>query len=211
MEIKKGTTRIAFVFDYFVVKIPVIDFMEIFRTFYYTQVLFFKSIKKDGLKEYYLKRLIKKRKDAKENAEDILRRSEKLGLEILPLKFYEIRGVKYLLFFGIMANLNEFIFYRKTKNIFVMPTYFSFFGLINIQKRGKEIDFWNYLDIWRYICHNSANEDQPFCSPHSFSKKENFCLDGDKLKMLDYGSRHVNNFLILNGERLFNNFVKPPV
>lgn len=49
----------------------------------------------------------------------------------------------------------------------------------------------------RYICHNSANENQPFCNSHSFAKKENFCLDGYKLKMLDYGSRHVHNFLKL--------------
>jgi hypothetical protein len=155
--------------------------------------------------------LVRKRRSIKNEQDFITRRSKEISLEVIPLKKYEIFGLRYLLFGGIMANWNEYLFYKETKNLFVMPTYFSLFGLINIQKRGQEITFWDYKDIWRYICHNSANENQPFCNSHSFAEKENFCLDGDKIKMLDYGSRHVHNFLRLNGNKLFNNFIKPPV
>ncbi len=211
MKIKRGTSRTVFVFNHVVVKLPVIDLIGFFKASYYEVKNFFKSIKKNGLKRYYQKRLIRKRRFLRVDEKSVVERSKIISLQMLHHKKYEIFGLRRSLFGGIMANWNEYLFYRETKNSFVMPTYFSLFGLINIQKRGQEITFWSYTDVWMYICHNSANKNQPFCNSHSFAEKENFCLDGDKLKMLDYGSRHVHNFLRLNGNNLFNNFVKPPL
>lgn len=211
MEIKKGTTRTVLILNQVVIKFPVIEVIRSFKEFYYRRKYFFKSVKKNGFKRHYLKKLVRRRRSLKDEEKFIVRRSKEISLQVLHHKKYEIFSLRYLLFGGIMANWNEYLFYRETKNLFVMPTYFSLFGLINIQKRGQEITFWEYKDVWMYICHNSVNENQPFCNSHSFAEKENFCLDGDKLKMLDYGNRHVHNFLRLNGDKLFNNFIKPPV
>ncbi|MEI6836011.1 MAG: hypothetical protein WCK59_04220 [Candidatus Falkowbacteria bacterium] len=211
MKIKKGTTRTTFIFDYVVVKIPAINFIIVFKEIYYSLKLAMPVIRKQGFKKYYLKKKAIKRRATEKEKAHIQKESEELGLELIPCKSYEIFSIKYLMFSGIMANWNEYLFYRETKNLFVLPTYLSIFGLINFQKRGKEIYFWNSDEIREYICINSVDEDQIFCDSHTFAKKENFCLDGDKLKMLDYGSRHVHNFLRLNGDKLFNNFIKPPV
>ena len=211
MKIKKGTTRIVIILGCLVIKFPIIEIIGSFEELYYARIIAFESIKKNGLKKHHLIKLIRRKKSLKSSRENIIARSKEIDLEVIPFKSYEIMGIRYNLFRGIMANWNEYCFYRKTKNLFVMPTYFSLFGLINIQKRGQEISFWNRSDIWEYICRNSISPNQVFCNSHSFRRKENFCLDGDKIKMLDYGNRHVHKFLELNGENLFKNFVKPPV
>lgn len=90
-----------------------------------------------------------------------------------------------------------------------MPTYFSLFGLLNIQKKAEPITFWRDGDMFDYLKENAMNPEQVTCDKHSLGCLENFGLDGDKLKMIDYGSRHVHSFLRVNGERLANNFVKP--
>ena len=174
MKIKKGTTRIVLIFNHIVIKLPVIEIIRSAKEFYYSRKYFFKSIKKNGFKRHYQKKLIRKRHSIKNEQEFIARRSKEIFLEVVPFKKYEIFGLRYLLFGGIMANWNEYLFYKETNNLFVMPTYFSFFGLINIQKRGQDINFWKYDDIWRYIYQNSKNENQPFCDSHSFAGKENF-------------------------------------
>lgn len=211
MEIKKGESRIVFIFKRFVIKIPIIQVVESLKEFRGSLKYFFKSIRKYGFKRHYLRGLVQKRRRAKDQIKFILRKSKQIGLEVVPFKSYEIYGVKFLLLSGIMTNWNEYIFYQKTKNLFVIPTYFSLFGLINISKKAEKIDFWSDKEVFDYIWANSANANQVFCDSHSFAKKDNFGLDGNKLKMLDYGSIRVHNFLRINGDKLFSNFIKPPV
>lgn len=211
MEIRKGTNRLVLIFDQVVVKFPLVKIMRGFKEFCYREKKFFKLIQKHDLKKHYLKKLTEKEQFLKDEKEFIARKSKQLSLKVLPKRAYETFGIRYSLFGGIMANWNEYLFYQKTRNPFLMPTYFSLFGLINIQKKSRKIDFWSHEDVWLYVCRNSINENQPFCDSHSFDEIENFGLDGDKLRMHDYGSRHIREFLRLNGENLFNNFTKPSV
>lgn len=133
-----------------------------------------------------------------------------MQMKILPGKNYEVYyRVPIYLLGGIMANYHERQFYKRTKNPFVMPTYFSFFGLFNIQKRGKKIDFWDMYGIWGYVYHNSQNPNQPFCDGHTLADPKNYCTDNGKLKLVDYGNRQVAEFLKINGENLYNNFKLP--
>lgn len=76
------------------------------------------------------------------NKREALEISERLGLTIPFYKSYEVRGTfSEFLFAGIMTNWNEYRFYRRTKNPFLMPSYFSLFGLFNIQRKAEKIAF----------------------------------------------------------------------
>jgi len=186
-----GTTRRVTIFNHIVIKIAIIDFKGFLKAR--------RDLKEIDLKEY-----------EKEFEDEAVRMSSFTGLSIKKAKAYEMAGfpASYLLA-GIMANLQEFYFTIFHRNNFIMPTYFSFFGLINIQKKGDKITFWDSEDIWAYVCKNSIHRNQPYCDSHVFSNIDNFCIDRGKLRICDYGSRNVQEFLNLNGERLFSRFIKP--
>jgi hypothetical protein len=184
MEIKNGSTRLVVIFKNFVIKIPKVYWRRILKVVLYRNPkYFFLSVKKHGFKRHYLIWLIQKRESLKNGKKYIVKESERLHLQVIFPKAYEINwNLSFLFFSGVMANWNEFIFYRRAKNPFVMPTYFSFLGLINIQKRGKKIDFWGQGEVWRYVCKNCEYPNQPFCDSHTFIEIGNFCLDGERLK-----------------------------
>ena len=72
----------------------------------------------------------------------------KIALFWKGTKFWKqlIRNYKYsltiqhFLMIGIVNNWQEFIFCRKYYSKFLVPTYFSLLGLVNIQKTGKKIE-----------------------------------------------------------------------
>lgn len=204
MKTQKGTTRRVFIFKHVVIKIALIRWATIFKIFEQEFVF----IKKHGLDYFSLKN--KKREDFARIIcfED----KEKFGIKVVTLKRHEVDSnmILYYLLLGILPNIQERRFYKKTKNPFVMPTYFSFFGLVNIQKRGKQIYFWGDNDVFRYLCQNSQNRNQPHVDGHTLSEIENFVLDNDNhMKLVDYGNKQVAPFLEMNGENLYNNFKLP--
>lgn len=138
----------------------------------------------------------------------IKEKSVSRGLKVLPHRRYEFVGLNSEIFGGMMANWNEFIFFIKTRNSFLLPTYFSFFGLVNIQKRGQALD-WTEDNFFVFLQENSQEKDQIFIDTHSFDNPRNFCLDNSKLKMIDYGSRHCRSFIMENWEQIQNNFPRP--
>lgn len=94
-------------------------------------------------------------------------------------------GWKRLLFLGIVANWNEFRFYRETRNSFLQPTYISFFGLLNIQKMGEpctvpEVEWWRTL--------KKITDEDVYDDPHHFCDPQNFCVSEGVVRMVDYGS-----------------------
>lgn len=193
IQIKKsrGTTRRVTIFNHIVIKIAIIDFKSFLKAR--------RDLKGVNLREY---------KNEFEN--EASRMSDFTGLSIRKAKEYEMDGfpASYLLA-GIMANLQEFYFSLFCHNDFAMTTYFSFFGLFNIQKKGDKIDFWSSDDLWNYVCKNSVYCNQPYCDSHVFTNVDNFCISKGKLKICDYGSRNVREFLNINGDRLFSRFIKP--
>lgn len=107
------------------------------------------------------------------------------------------------LFGGIRANWTEFVFYQRTHNCFVQPTYFSLFGIINIQKYGevctiKELEepltFWNEL---RALTKGEAD-----IETHHFKDPLNFCMHGTHVRMIDYGNKKVQRVLGTYGDIL---------
>jgi hypothetical protein len=106
---------------------------------------------------------------------------------------------------GIYANLREKRGWKKTKNPFLMPTFFSFFGFVNIMPYAKRVITWTEfddLDILMQISYYSGFIWQ--VSPHTFTKADNFCIDEfDKVKMIDYGFRDSDKFIIRCGQTLY--------
>ena len=100
-----------------------------------------------------------------------VRRWGRLGERVLwPIEVRE--GLKGQLFGGLAANWNEFLFYSKTNNPFLQPTYFSFFGLLNVQLLGEKCSldesmFWNQL---YELTDGRVRDDM-----HHFSNPDNFC------------------------------------
>jgi hypothetical protein len=119
----------------------------------------------------------------------------------LPIEY--TYGFRWLLFTGISANWNEFWFWWKTRNSFLQPTYFSLFGLLNIQQYDQpcqllEDDLWCQL----YELTNS----KVFDDSHHFTNPRNFCFSRGKLRMLDYGSRLSQRVVEKYGEKIFELF-----
>lgn len=211
MDIKKvvGTTRVVFIFKKIVIKLPRISFRRIGLVIASNVSSSLVFVKRDGFRKYFFS-LLKNRKELKRSfKKNAYQKSITLGLKMLPHKKYEFIALNHALFAGIMANWHEFLFYLKTRNSFLLPTYFSFLGLINIQKRGQKLEWDDSKSIFSFFVDNSKKRDQVFCDAHSFENSDNFCWDEGKLKMLDYGSRHCRSFIISNWENLQNNFPKP--
>jgi hypothetical protein len=84
-------------------------------------------------------------------------------------------------------NWREYTFFLKTRDPFLQPTYFSFFGLFNIAKYGQPVKLNEGELRKRMIGLFSAvvyEEDW-----HHFKNRSNFCESrkGD-LRTVDYGS-----------------------
>ena len=210
MKISKGSTRRVFLFKNIVIKLARIYWYSAFKIMMDSLM---DEIKILINKDYRLRcRLIQTEELEEQQINNQCRIDEEKRMEMVKpqIIFYEYySSVGMCLLSGIMANYQERKFYKKTKNIFVMPTSFSFLGIFNIQKRGEKISFWKDKDIWFYLCSNSKNRNQPLCDSHTLSEIDNFCLYEGHLKIVDYGSRRLEPFLKINGENLFNNFKIP--
>lgn len=212
MKKEEGYTRCVFVFDKFVVKVAKIYWVKILKTLYHEIVYEIKFFRKNKGRYFKAKseKADKYNNDFIDYEKDRIQKENLLQMKILIIKSYEFHyTVSSFLLGGVMANLQERRFYKETKNPFCMPTYFSFFGLFNVQKRGGKVDFWERNEIWSYIYHNSKNSNQPFCDGHTLAETENYGMDNGRLKLVDYGSRQVGEYLKINGETLYNNFKHP--
>jgi len=112
---------------------------------------------------------------------------------------------------AVAMNWREFIYYRKSLHPILQPTYFSFLGLVNIQRYGETIlldsesnhnsQFTFQMDI---LFHGTPL--RLYSDPHHFKHSDNFSFRGDKLCMHDYGEVHVQKALDLFGDMLYQNY-----
>jgi len=105
---------------------------------------------------------------------------------------------------GIVLNFSEYLFYIKTRMQVLQPTYFSLFGLINIQKAGKPLGvnkekFENWIES---LGNGEAENDW-----HTFGNPENFCLSHDgQIRIVDYSESITHEILLVIGNEMINNF-----
>jgi len=117
----------------------------------------------------------------------------------------------YLLFRGITDNWNEFQFYLRTRHPFVIPTYFSFFGLLNIQRAGEKLNKVTQENLipqlFRLAVKYSGWVGSVLTGDgHHWETPANFCFWQGKLRILDYGSQHTQELIIAYGRRIQEDF-----
>lgn len=111
--------------------------------------------------------------------------------------------IQITLFKGLAENWREFTFYQKHKSPILMPTFFSLFGLFNIQKAGSPLTM-NSVDLWCQL-YEMTNKDV-FDHSHLFSNPKNFCIVDGHLKIIDYGSWRSHRVIKKWGEKIYKNF-----
>jgi len=191
-EIKKGDTRIVII-----PKSPQLKFVIKLSIIVWSWSLFFKFINyRFGQIKKWFKR-IKKSYDDQE-------RFNAIGVRYIPYKRYEACGcLENSLFLGLMSNWHEWRFYYKTKCPLLAPTYFSFFGLINFQKKVEPILLSDEA-LRLYALRHCKNKSQAFMIAHVFSNSSNFGLTDGLLQLVDYGNIRHQLVLEVNWEALFN-------
>jgi len=110
---------------------------------------------------------------------------------------------KALLFKGLSVNWNEFWFYQTTHNPFLQPTYFSLFGLVNIQKYGEPCQFEG-KSFWNQIY--NLTKGAAMKDGHHFENPANFSLYNGKLRILDYGSSKTRLIVKKYGDKIVTDF-----
>jgi hypothetical protein len=110
---------------------------------------------------------------------------------------------KRTLFLGIRDNWQEFVFYVFNRSPFLAPTYFSLFGLLNVQKRGEKPKIKD-VDLWCQLC--DMTNKAVHVDGHSFSNSHNFCECDGHLMIVDYGDPRIHGVLKKHGEKIYHDF-----
>lgn len=201
MFIKKGGKRIVLIFGRWVIKFP--------------NLVYFSRINSK-------KNLIISRK--------FFSRYSVLAIKLPSIIFARpLKGMAFLksnvyfnLLFGAIAhNWVEFVFYWRYK-FFVAPTYFSFFGLINVCKRanvvkidGEEVREMKKIpdQIKKIIGFNSFVDSLPEVDKftamdiaHEFYNPKNFGEVDGRLVLVDYADSRTQIFIKKYGEKISENF-----
>jgi hypothetical protein len=108
------------------------------------------------------------------------------------------------MFKGLIDNWQEYLFYRETRHVFIQPTYFSFFGLVNIQKYGYPEKI-RYDALLRHFC-EIVDSQILVNDGHHFADWRNFSFESGKIKILDYGSLKTRAIIAEHGEKIYTTF-----
>ncbi|OGY45726.1 MAG: hypothetical protein A3J65_02075 [Candidatus Buchananbacteria bacterium RIFCSPHIGHO2_02_FULL_45_11b] len=136
----------------------------------------------------------------KGNAKEKLTR---LKFELFKMVPRAMPTIGYHLFYGIYNNWREFIFYQKTKNLFLQPTWFSFIGLFNIQPYGRPTD--RSLGDLRHGLYD-LTDGQVSLDGHHFDEPSNFTVENNRLKILDYGHQTTQKIITAYGQKIWEEF-----
>lgn len=177
MPIKKGTSRLAICLPRLglVVKLPLIRPWS-FLKFFKSSVLYFTK----GYGCRFLKNTFWLDED------------------------HDVMGnIRYTLLNGIFQNWQEYCLWRKTRSVFLEPTYFSLLGLVNVQQYGEELDvsagtLWSQMLVY--------SEESVWSNGHHFSNPANFSYRDNSIRMVDYGGRGVREVVEKYGNVLSENF-----
>jgi hypothetical protein len=106
-------------------------------------------------------------------------------------------------FAGIIANIEEKRFYSKHPSLALAPTLFSFFGIVNIQRRGVPIkeNELSFCPFRQCVIPGLKYQDLDFA--------KHFARIEGRICLVDYGNVEVNKAII--GERKIVLAVPVPV
>lgn len=105
---------------------------------------------------------------------------------------------------NLVINFMEFLVFFFYQSDFCMSTYFSLFGIVNVQKRGSKTQYSNQNSrrqisnyekfVIDFLKNKKVKELDSYKLRHTFSITNMF-LDGDKLKNVDYGDWIMIKFI----------------
>ncbi len=107
------------------------------------------------------------------------------------------------IFKGILANIRERRLWKSTQSDFLVPTFFSACGLLNIQKYSRPHG-GEYLDLWIQI--RKITNEEAYSNPHQFSEVGNYSLVDGKLRMIDYGGYGSEKVVTKYGQLILEKF-----
>jgi len=144
--------------------------------------------------------------DIKESAEKIRtlyrqRRWARLRKELTGIEAWKAGVESDYIVKGIINNWKEFTYSFLNPQPYLMPTYYSHFGLINIQKRGEPYQS-EYIIFGPKI--DRATKGQVRADGHHFKNSQNFCLVDGKLVMIDYSNFETQKVLDKYGMAIHN-------
>jgi len=115
---------------------------------------------------------------------------------------------RYYLFAGLLANYYEWAIWKLTKHSFLIPTYFSLFGIVNVQKYAPVL---TTCKKGLYGILGDILQDERLavdCDRHTLFVQDNYCVSKHKLKLCDYGNENLFEFIIKYGKKIQNEFPK---
>lgn len=102
------------------------------------------------------------------------------------------------LFSGIAANRREARLSGQLQDV-VVPTRFSFLGILNIQDTADQSRRVDVSFIWGEIYGQIGKEEMDRDFPplsHAFAQPENYGFHEGRPKLLDYGEKRIGEFLL---------------
>ncbi len=108
-----------------------------------------------------------------------------------------------LIFGGIVKNWREYWFFIKSHNSFLVPTYFSLFGFLNIQGLGQPCLIDSDTLRLQFACLTNGEVAR---DGHHFINPKNFCFLKKKLRIQDYGSLRTQQIIKKFGLKITNDF-----
>lgn len=137
-------------------------------------------------------------------AVNVLRDDIKNGNMLNKFQKYDYRyagTIQHAVLAGLMENWKEFVYWRRFGFDWLVPTYFSLFGLVNVQKAGEEFDFDKNGIFWSQISEHFGDKVYEG-DEHAFAEDENYVLIDSQVRLVDYGNFRNEDFFAKYEERL---------
>lgn len=114
-----------------------------------------------------------------------------------------VGNIRHTLLNGTYENWCEYRLWKRTHSPFLEPTYFSLFGLVNVQRYGAELDV-SEVTLWAQLL--VLTGDAVWSNVHTFGNPANFSFRDGRLRMFDYGARNVADVVEQYGETIVHHF-----
>jgi len=119
-------------------------------------------------------------------------------------------GARNRLFGGIVDNQREYWLSTYYPMQIIQPTYFSFFGLINIQKAGEPLDQTEATDFFSFLLQYVKDKHEDYRLLFSLGHHieiVNFCTNNDdSIRIVDYGNPRLWWYLMLYGDQIIEDY-----
>lgn len=145
----------------------------------------------------YLKNAFNRAKEEK--------RRKRLWWHLNRWTYMHYLSIHRYLFKGIIDNWLEYVFFIKSRHVIIVPTYFSFFGLFNIQARAHEFDGKKFRQkCWGVL--GEITDWEVFNASHEFSSVSNYGIYNRRLRLFDYGNKRAQVVIVKYSKELSEQF-----